>query len=186
MPHRKPRGWPRHMESKPLTGGAISYHWNAPPWARKAGYPIRSEALGTDYAEAKRRCDDLLNVQLDAFRRREDVEAGPQVRFGTFDWMVSLAKSSPKWPKKPGTRTSYDAVLRLVSSFVLKDGRRFGSLALASINPGAADRLYEKLKAKTDRSERIRTAILAMAVCKRVWNIARRVKPDQSPSTTRS
>jgi len=57
---RKPPGWPKYMEAKPLAGG-IRYFWNAPTWARKRGCPIKSEALGIDYAAAKARCDDYLN-----------------------------------------------------------------------------------------------------------------------------
>jgi hypothetical protein len=155
MPRQKPPGWPDHMLAKPLKGGKFGYYWNAPPWARKAGYPITSEALGTDYAEAKRRCDDLLNVQLAAFRRRHESPAEDQRgSVGTFDWMAGLAKSSPKWPKRAGTRKSYDAALHLVSSYALKDGRTFGQLALKSITPDAADRLYDKLKVKADGRER--------------------------------
>jgi len=169
------------MESKPLTGGLIGYSWNAPPWARKAGYPMKSEALGTDYGDAKRRCDDLLNVQLDAFRQREEAPVALHDNFGTFDWMAALAKSSPKWPRKAATRKSYDASLRLVSSYGLKDGRTFGHLALKSITPDAADRLYDKLKVRADGRDRIRTAVLTMRVCQRAWNIARRAKPEIVP-----
>jgi hypothetical protein len=45
---------------------------------------------------------------------------------------------------------------------------------LQSITPGAADRLFEKLKKKPGGGERIRTAILAMRVAQRAWNIAQR------------
>jgi hypothetical protein len=49
---RKPPGWPKYMEAKPLAGG-IRYFWNAPTWARKRDCPIKSEALGIDDAAAK-------------------------------------------------------------------------------------------------------------------------------------
>ena len=90
---------------------------------------------------------------------------------------------SPKYTKKPAkTRKSYDSVLRLVSKHALKDGRTFGSLPLSSITPGATDRLFEKLKVKHDGTERRRTAVLAMRVCQRAWNVAWRDKPSQIPS----
>jgi hypothetical protein len=183
MPRRKPQGWPKLMVGRRLQSGATGYFWYPPTWAKKAGCPARGEALGLDYAEAKRRCDEILNPQFDAWRTRDAVAApSSRVAPGTFDWTVAVYKSSPKYQElPPKTRKSYDAALRLVSSHILKDGRTFGSLTLASITPGAADRLYSKLKAKVDGGERTRTANLAMAVCKRAWNVARRNKPDQVP-----
>ena len=38
---RPPTGPTSPAAKKPLTGGAIGYYWYAPPWARKAGYPIK-------------------------------------------------------------------------------------------------------------------------------------------------
>jgi hypothetical protein len=46
---RKPLGWPDYMEAKP-SKGVVRYYWNAPSWARKRGCPVKSEALGADYA----------------------------------------------------------------------------------------------------------------------------------------
>ena len=86
----------------------------------------RIEALGTDYADAKKRCDELLNPQFDAWRKREQItllsdHAAP----GSFDWMIAVYKSSPLYRKLPAkTRKSYDAALRLASQHKLKDGRK--------------------------------------------------------------
>jgi hypothetical protein len=83
---------------------------------------MRCEALGSDYGEAKRRCDDLLNPHFDAWRTRgEMMPADERAAVGTFDWIAAVAKSSPKWPKRAATAKSYDAALRLVSEYVLKD-----------------------------------------------------------------
>ena len=136
--------------------------------------------MGTDYADAKKRCDELLNPQFDAWRKREQItllsdHAAP----GSFDWMTAVYKSSPLYRKLLAkTRKSYDAALRLASQHTLKDGRKFGMLSLTSITPGAADRLYAKLKERPDGGERVRTAVLCVTVCKRAWNIARRDKPN--------
>ena len=57
-------------------------------------------------------------------------------------------------------------------------------LALKSITPGAADRLFDKLKKKDGGGERTRTAILAMRVAQRAWNVAgatSRVVPFGNP-----
>lgn len=183
MPRRKPLGWPKLMVSRRLSRGEIAYYWVPPSWAKKRGCVMSPEALGKDYSDAKRRCDDTLNPHFDAWRvggRAKEIP--PPSSRGTFDWMVSIYKSSPRFLNLPAkTRKSYDAALRIVSKYELKDGRYFGTLALSSITPGAADRLYDKLRVRADGSQRVRTAILAMRVCQRAWNIARRDQHDRIP-----
>jgi hypothetical protein len=183
MPRRKPQGWPKLMASKRLKTGVTAYYWAPPTWALKAGCPVGREALGIDYGVAKERCDVLLNPQFDAWRLGAKAPALPdRIAIGTFDWLVGLYKSSPKYrDKPPKTRKSYDAVLRLVADYSLTDGRGFGTLSFASIVPGAADRLYEKLQRTVDGRARNRTAVLAMRVCQRAWNIAYRDRPDVVP-----
>jgi Phage integrase family len=183
MPRHKPLGWPRYMVTRRLKSGAIAYYWVIPSWAKRNGCPLVIEALGTDYADAKKRCDELLNPQLDAWRKREEIFLpSDHAEHGTFDWMVATYKSSPLYRKLlDKTRKSYDAALRLVSQHKLTDGRNFGVLPLNSITPGAADRLFARLKERPDGSERVRTAVLSVTVCKRAWNIARRDKPKIVP-----
>ena len=97
--------------------------------------------------------------------------------------MVATYKASPKYTKLPAeTRSSYDRMLKMVSVLLLKDGRAFGTLTLASITPGAADRLHERIKVNPKGGERVRTAVLAMKVCQRAWNVARRSEPKAVPS----
>jgi hypothetical protein len=181
MPRRKPIGWPKLMRGKQLKGGTVAYFWEPPTWARKAKCPVRSEPLGVDYAIAKTRCDDVLNPQFDAWRRKGEISE-PNATPGTFDWMASLYKSNPKYRSRPvKTRKSFDSALAMVAKHRLKDGRLFGGLSLASITPGAADRLFAKLKERPDGGERVRTALLAMQVCRRAWNVAHRDKPEHVP-----
>jgi hypothetical protein len=184
MPKRKPIGWPDLMTAKRLSTGAVGYYWAPPTRARKAGCPVLPEALGTDYGAAKQRCDDVLNPHYRSWLAKgEGGEAGTsRAMRGTFDWMVATYKTSPKYTSLPAdTRSSYDRMLNMVSVLALKDGRTFGSLELPSITPGAADKLYERIKV-TPNGERIRTAILAMTVCKRAWNVARRSEPKAVPA----
>jgi hypothetical protein len=173
------------MVPKPLKSGVVAYYWDAPTWARRSGCPVASEALGTDYAVAKQRCDDVLNPQFDAWRTNGEIDSTRDRPLpNSFDWMVAIYKTHPKYKKKPAkTRKSYDSVLRLVSKHVLKDGRTFGSLSLNSITPGATDRIFERLKIRSAGGERRRTAMLAMRVCQRAWNVAWRDKPNQVPNT---
>jgi Phage integrase family len=182
MPRRKPLGWPKLMVAKRLKSGTIAYYWGPPTWAKTIGCPMRGEALGIDFAQAKRRCDEVLNPQFDAWRTGDETAPVERLLPGSFNWMIALYKSSPRYSELPQkTRRSYDAVLRLVSDHELKDGRLFGTLALASVTPGVADRLFVKLKDRPGGGERVRTAVLAMRICQRAWNIARRDKPERVP-----
>jgi len=207
MRHKtKPLGWPKLMVAKRLASGATAYYWDAPTWAKKKGCAVKGEALGTDYAIAKQRCDDVLNPQFDAWLTGCSpvgmVSDRPAV--GTFDWLVSIYKSLPKYTRRPQkTRKSYDSALRLVSSYKLKDGRLFGGLSIASIKPATADRLFDRLRTVQEpvlddegkpiigndgtpimRSrERTRTAVLALVCCRTAWNWARRDKPDLIPAS---
>jgi hypothetical protein len=170
------------MAEKLLRSGALAYYWAPPSWALKTSCPVRAEALGTDYARAKKRCDDVLNPQFAAWRTqgKSPETAGPPE--GTFDWMTALYKTAPKYTKRPPkTRKSYDAALAIVSKHELADGRLFGSLSLKSITPGAADRLFAKLCVGKN-GPRARTAVMCMAVCKVAWNVAMRDKPDLVPT----
>lgn len=182
MPRRKPAGWPDHMVAKRLADGATGYYWQAPPWARQSGYSIRSEALGRDYGEAKRRCDDILNPQLAAWRLKDSTPA-TKASHGTVDWMFGIYKATPRYTELPArTRKSYDAALRSVADHVMKDGRRFGAVQVRSVTPGAADKLFQKILRRDDGTERRRTAVLSMTVAKTAWNAARRDKPADIPS----
>ena len=171
------------MISKRLKLGT-GYYWNGPSWAIKAGCPMKREALGLDYGEAKRRCDEILNPQFQAWLNRAEVgEISERLVPGTWDWMIAQFKQSTKYGElPPRTQKSYDASLQLVTNYQLKDGRRFGSLNIAGISPETADRLYQKLALKGDgKTKRQRTAHLAMQVCRRAWNVAWRNKPDLVP-----
>jgi hypothetical protein len=182
MPKRKPIGWPDLMTAKRLSSGATAYYWAPPTRARKAHCPVPPEALGTDYGTAKR-CDDVLNPHYRAWLTKGDEPGASQAMRGTFDWMVATYKVSPKYTKLPAeTRSSYDRMLKMVSVLPLKDGRAFGTLTLASITPGAADKLHERIKINPKGGERIRTAVLAMKICQRAWNVARRSEPKAVPS----
>jgi hypothetical protein len=121
MPRRKPLGWPDYMVSRPLKSGAIGYFWYPPSWAKRKGCTLQGEPLGLDYASAKERCDEILNPQLDAWRKKEEiVTPSTTCVFGTFDWMVAVYKSSPMYQELPSkTRKSYDSALRLASQYKL-------------------------------------------------------------------
>jgi hypothetical protein len=201
--YRKPLGWPHYMVTRRLKAGTIAYYWVPPTWAKKKGCALEVEALGTDYADAKKRCDDVLNPQFNSWRTNDSVSV-PQDRplLGSFDWLISVYKTLPKYTRRPKkTRKSYDNALRLVSQHKLKDGRLFGGLSILSIKPATADVLFDKLrqveepvldddgtpvigddgKPATRTRDRTRTALLAMVCCRTAWNWARRAKPEIIP-----
>jgi len=78
-------------------------------WAKRNGCLVGGEALGSDYAIAKQRCDEILNPQFDAWRNRKEI-ALPSFIPGTFDWMVAIYKSSPLYtkscPRRPASPTT--------------------------------------------------------------------------------
>jgi hypothetical protein len=177
-----------------------------PTWAKKRGCTLGSEALGTDYARAKQRCDEVLNPQFDGWLAgsSSDATVSDRPAVGTFDWLVSIYKALPKYARRPAkTRKSYDAALRLVSQHKLKDGRLFGSLSITSIKPATADVLFDKLRVVHEpvldddgkpiigndgkpvirERERTRTAMLSMVCCRTAWNWARRDKPEIIPAS---
>jgi hypothetical protein len=203
--NRKPLGWPKLMVAKRLKSGRVAFYWDAPTWAKKKGCTFRSEALGSDYARAKQLCDEILNPQFDGWRSGCSLEARISDRplIGTFDWLVSVYKTLPKYTRRPEkTRKLYDRALRLVSQYKLKDGRLFGNLSIASIKPAAADILFDKLRVLEEPifsndgkpvvgddgkpvmriRERTRTALLAVVCCRTAWNWARRAKPEMIPA----
>jgi hypothetical protein len=206
MTRHKPAGWPKLMVAKRLKTGATAYYWDVPTWAEKKGCTLGSEALGGDYALAKQRCDEVLNPQFDSWRvgGSASVVMSNRPAAGTFDWMVSIYKSLPKYTRRPErTRKSYDSAIWLVSQHKLKDGRPFGTLSIASIKPATTDVLFDKLRiveepvldsegkpvvgnegtVVTRMRERTRTAVLAIVCCRTAWNVARRDKPEIIPAS---
>jgi len=171
------------MEAKPLAGG-IRYFWNAPTWARKRSCPIKSEALGIDYAAAKARCDDYLNPLFNSWLTGGDSDAKRRAPVGSFDWLVADYKSNKKYTKRPPrTRSSYDRALEDVAGFTLTDGRRFGVLNVNSVKAATVDKLYERLKVGSDGKPRHRSALLSMTVCRIAWNVVHRNHPTIVPAT---
>ena len=96
------------MVAKRLKSGATAYYWDPPTWSKKKGCTLGSEALGTEYAQAKQRCDEGLNPQFDAWLAGASPEAIATDRpvVGTFDWMVSIYKTLPKYTRRPRRRAS--------------------------------------------------------------------------------
>jgi hypothetical protein len=93
---RSAKPLPRYTRRKPLAGVRWGYFFEPPSWARRAGCPVKAEALGEDYDAAIRRAEDVLLKAFDSWRTRglsDMVPVGPTI--GTFDWLVTIFKKVP-------------------------------------------------------------------------------------------
>ena len=119
---------PRYCRRKALKSGQYAYFFEPPTWARKQGCHVRAEALGTEYAAARDRAEQVLLPAFDSWRSRGLTDMAPPLPVpGTFDWLACIFKSHQKW-KEIGTSTQrcYDQGLSLFANHILKDGRGWG------------------------------------------------------------
>jgi hypothetical protein len=180
---------PRNVERKPLTSGAWAYYFNVSTKARKAGCPLHNEALGTDYAAAVERAETILKV-YDAWLKGDasaDSKTLTVAPFGTLDWLFGEYRSDRRFTKlDAGSKRNHENGFKLVGGYVLKDGRRLGSVRITAITTAETDAIYEKLLVVTDDEgnvigERRTTVNHAMKSCRRAWNIAARKHPGKLP-----
>ena len=183
---------PDYTLRKPLAEG-WGYYFNVPTWARKAGCVIANEALGRDYDAAVRRVE---NVLLPAFRSwrsegaTDDTKFALPAKIGTLDWVFAEYRSDRKYKRLSAKqRRNHEVGFKHVGGFVLKDGRRLGSLILPAINTAVIDAVYEKLLVVSEKDadgnliERERRTSInhAMKSCRRAWNVAARRHPGKLP-----
>jgi hypothetical protein len=60
-PRRSAQPLPRYVIRKPMKSG-WGHFFNVPTWARKAGCPVKNEALGTDYDTPVRRAEKARSL----------------------------------------------------------------------------------------------------------------------------
>jgi hypothetical protein len=151
-PHRSALPLPRYVERKPLKAG-WGYFFNVPTWARKAGCPMKNEALGTDYDAAVARAENVLLRAFDSWRTGGDSDGVPPVAApGTLDWVIAEYRADRRFTKlDPKTKRNHEVGFNLVGDFVLKDGRRLGTIRAALITTAITDAVYDKLLIVTPR-----------------------------------
>jgi hypothetical protein len=173
----------RYMLRKPRKDGGWAYFFNVPSWARKAGCPVKAEPLGTDYQAAVLRVETVLLPIFDSWRSGGvEAKASPGAAYGTLDWLFAEFRSDRRFTELDvRTRRTCEGSFRLVGGHVLKDGRRFGQVRLASIDTAVIDTLYAKLLVASDGRERRTTVNKAMANCRRAWYVAARRNPGRVP-----
>jgi hypothetical protein len=180
----------------PLASGCWGYFFCPPTWARKAGCPVQNEPLGTDYDEAVRRAETVLLPAFDAWRGESPPQEQQQgkgilvAKPGTLDWLFGEYRASRKFTKMPTrSRRDRESNMRLVADYTLADGRRLGTIRLASITPAVADAVFEKLLIvrETDADgrvverERCSRIVMAMKHVRRAWFVTARNHPDKVP-----
>lgn len=190
-PRRSALPLPRYVGRKPLRNGAWAHFFNPPTWARRAGCPVASEALGVDYDAAVKRAENVLLPAFDSWRSggaSDKVES--LAKAGTLDWLFAEYRTDRRFTKlDAGTRRVHETGFRPVGQYELKDGRRLGQASLSAITTAVADTLYEKLLTvrETDGAgnvierERRTTVNHAMKTCRRAWNVVFRRHPTKVP-----
>jgi hypothetical protein len=184
---------PRYVRRKPLRSGQWAYFFEVPTWARKAGCQLANEALGTDYAAAVRRAEDVLLPQLDSWRTGGLSDLRPMgPTLGTLDWLIAEYKAHRTYSELGRwTKMRHEIGFDLVAGHVLKDGRTLGSVPLAAIETDIADRVYDRLLHVEERDEatgtivrreRRATANHAMKSCRRAWFVVARLHPKTVPA----
>jgi hypothetical protein len=181
---------PRYVRRKPLVAG-WGFFFDMPGWARKAGCPVQNEPLGTDYEAAVKRAETILLPAFDAWLGGDaPAEQDTPAKQGTLDWLLGQYRADRRFTKLPvRSRRNRESCLRLVGCHVMNDGRRLGTVRLASITTAVVDALYERLLIvkETDADgnlverERRTTVNHAMKTCRRAWNVVARSHPGKLP-----
>ena len=143
MKRRSALPLPRYVLRKPSKASGWAYFFNPPMWARAAGCPVKAEALGSDYDVAVRRAETILLPQFDVWRDGEDAAS---TIAPTLDWVFAEYRADRRYAKLDvRTKRNHESGFRLIGQYVMKDGRRLGTMPLAAITTAVTDALYEKL-----------------------------------------
>jgi hypothetical protein len=123
----------------PLKGGGWSYWFDVHNIYMKAGCPLQREGLGTDYAKAVERAETVLLPMFDEWRTGRSkvatsvdsvaVNTSQIAASGTLDWVFAEYRADRRFTKLGArTKRNHEFGFRMVGGYVLKDGRRLGTL----------------------------------------------------------
>ena len=146
---------------------------------------MQNEPLGTEYEAAVQRAETVLLPAFDSWRSggSTDAQVADVARPGTLDWVFAEYRTDRRFTKLDArTRRNHEVGFRLVGGYVMKDGRRLGTVSLAAVTTAVTDALYEKLLVASDGRERRTTVNHAMKTCRRAWNVAARRNPGKVPA----
>jgi len=184
---------PRYTRRRLLKSGQWAYFFEPATCYKKDGCTVHAEALGTDYAAAVKRVEELLLPAYDSWRTGglSDVVPNRGPVEGTFDWLVFIFKTHRAWKDLDHqTQRQYENGLRLVADYRLKHGGRAGAERLSDFTRAFVDAIYEKLlvvervdtNGQLVSKERRRFANAAMISCRRAWFIGMRAQEKIVPS----
>jgi hypothetical protein len=157
------------MRVKELADGSVAYYWQPPNWAgadalrhgRKC--PVRATALGKGLSTAIEKAE-ALNLALDGWRQGE---SRPLDARGTIAWLFGWYREKRLFTEKSEkTRHDYARYMELVANLSMRSGT-LGTRLASAVDGEAADRIYEKLLPRGER-----TARYAIQVCRLVWSQA--------------
>jgi hypothetical protein len=180
---------PRHVISKRLANGVVSYYYNVPTKYRKLQCPLSSEPIGSDFAQMKARAE-TLNGQFDEWdraRKGVPVAGGATMpKYGTIDWLFREYKRSDAYLEKVAvrSRSDYEWAIGQICDVETNSGDRIGGHHVKSITPRAADKLYRKfIVANGGKVEpgklRLRTGEKLIGLCRKAWRVVHRLYPDE-------
>jgi hypothetical protein len=181
---------PRYVERR-WTKAGWTYHFHVPTWAKRAGCPMHTEALGSDLDAAIERAETILLPAFDAWRSGDaKIASGtaPAIAaVGTLDWVFAEYRADRRYTKlDPKSKRNHENGFKLVGNYILKDKTRLGSRRASLIDTSVTDALYEALLVVKDEDgnvigERRTTVNHAMKSCRRAWNICARRNPGKLP-----
>ena len=167
---------PPFVTSKELKSGKIAWYWSPTTRDRKQGCPLPPTPLGSDFADAMKRGQELSQALFD-WRMGREPGALPS-NLSTLDWLFGIYRAHRTFPRlAPHTRRTYDRAMGRFGDYKLKNGHRLGGYPLHRIDPQTVDAIYDKFYQSGLR----RDAALAVDVCRRAWKIARRCHPHDVP-----
>jgi hypothetical protein len=118
-------------------------------------------------------------------RLGQEIPTASLYRYGTVDWLFREYKSSKAYLEKVSKRSrpDYERTMLLVADMPTKKSDRVGSRPVRSITPRGADKIYEKIIVGP-KGKRLRQGEKAVALCRRAWNVVRRLYPEEFDRTT--
>ena len=191
-PPRSALPLPRYVRRKRLSH-SWGYFFDVPTWARKRGCEL-NEPLGTDYAAAVLRAEQVLLPAFDSWRTGgSDGKPNLGVIKGSIDWMFDefrrtwkeVTAKRPR-PLSPGQCRVHETGIGMIADYVLQDGRRLGMRRVTSLDTAFVDDLFKRLLYKKENGtdaliERRTTTNHAMKTARNAWNAVSRANPGVFP-----
>ena len=143
---------PRYVLRKPLKAAAGDISSICRPGRARQVARSRNEPLGTDYAagRAARRDGAAARLRLVAQRRQTDTSGGRRRPARSTGCSPSTAPTADTPSSTCAPSATTRSAFASSAAIVMKDGRRLGTMPLASITTAVTDALYEKLLIVTE------------------------------------